>query len=133
MPGDYAMIRPLAVVTAIVVASFATQAKAVGSVTNVTVTELSLDTNSSTGATLAWVHFSANVGGSRPACITSGWGNELAFDPTTPKGKALFSLLQSAFLSGKPVDAAGIPSSPMCTAMAAGANAETLGYVKMHN
>ena len=122
------MTRTLAILTAIVVVSFATQAKAVGSVNNVTVTELSLDTNTTTGATLAWAHFSANIGGSRPPCLSTGWANELAFDPTTAKGKALFSLLQSAFLSGKPVDVAGIPSSPMCTAMANGANAETLRY-----
>jgi hypothetical protein len=125
------MIRSLAIVTAILVASFATQVKAVGSISNVTVTELSLDT-SSTGATVAWVHFSGTIGGSpRPTgCIGAGWSNDFAFDPTTNKGKMLFTLLQSAFLSGKPVDAAG---NNTCVTMATGTGVEMLSYVKMHN
>jgi hypothetical protein len=117
------MNKLLALITVCVIATLTSQASALGSVNAVRVTELSLD-----GTNLAWAHFSANIGGSRPACMNSGWANDLAFDPTTSKGKALLSVLTAALLSGKQVDVAGVGT---CTTMATNVGAETLGYVKL--
>jgi hypothetical protein len=63
-----------------------------------------------------WVQFSAAIPG-QPGCVTSGWNTHLAFrirDASDPnievKGKTLLSLITSAMLAGKQVDARGTGS-----------------------
>ena len=103
-------------------ASYGAVASATGSAAGVTVTELGVN------GTVAWIHLSADLGGTRPSCNLAG-KRDLVFDPTTTWGKIFLSTAQSAKLSGRLVDVSGtgtclnIGSTPT----------EALSYIKIRD
>ena len=89
------------------------------------------------GTGKAWVHFGANISGTRPACTFGNWGNEFVFDLSTEMGKVWFNMLMAAYLSGKTVQASGsntCTGTTCCTQMSTSPTvgwAENLDYVRI--
>jgi hypothetical protein len=103
------------------VTSYTGVAKAEGRGANVTITELAVN------GTVAWIHLSADMTNTRPACNRAG-ARDLVFDPTTTWGKLFLSMAQSAKLSGRLVDVSGTNT---CPANIGTTPTEGLGYIKI--
>lgn len=80
----------------------APSARANGTVNNVLIQSLRVDFDGR-----GIVVFSAPLGGLPAACTTAGYESALAFDTTSAAGKAVFSLLLAAKLSGARLDVRG--------------------------
>ncbi len=88
-----------------------------------TIVDLTID-----GAQYARVALKTAPTGARPACHNAYFTNHYAFDISTAKGKALFSALQAAQLSGKAVTIYGTTT---CTDLGGGNVIETLATLAL--
>lgn len=98
-------------------------AQAEGRGNGVTVTEVAIN------GTAAWIHLSADLTNTRPACNRAG-NRDLVFDPTTTWGKLFLSMAQSAKLSGRLVDVSGTGTCPLNIGTTA---TEGLAFIKLHD
>jgi hypothetical protein len=78
-----------------------------------------------------WLGGTALTGSGTTCVPTSGWGDTVAFDYSTPKGKALLSLAQTALLTRKAILVHA--TSGGCTAIGGGVSVYTLDRLQYDN
>jgi hypothetical protein len=87
-------MKRVRVSTAIAAWLISSSAFAIGSATNVTVTDVRIDADGK-----GMVYFSSPLGSGSPTCVQSGYANALAFDTNTAGGRSILAFVLAAQLS----------------------------------
>jgi hypothetical protein len=119
--------RYLSGILALFAVSAVTAGASARSISNVTITEVA----EHKGSGKIWVRFSAALPGTKPTCVDTGWETYLAFDPTTPAGTRLLTIVWSAMLAGKRVDASGLNTCTNVNGLSSG-DVEEFNFIKVY-